>query len=352
MNQRVKAVVLNDTTASNHHGCSRVVRTLRRKLNEHGIDVTATSVVRHRWWDDRTFLQHLSESDLVVINGEGTLHHGRPHGENLLKVVDHPACQGIPVVLVNALYQDNPTSWNDYLKKMSFLVARDSRSAAALSAATGRDIDYLPDLSLCSGFEPEQAVERQGIVLGDSVRLNIRRALVRNSSNATNLRYVPIKKIPVLANASGSARSGMFHSIGMWWLFALYNGTFSWKQPAKVMCESEQEYLQQLLSSAFHLTGRFHSVCLSMITRTPFAAVASNSWKTEALLDDAGLSERRLISLDEISSAVQRPEDFAYSAEELNRLDNFLANAVAKTDHVFAQLAQIAVRHGRIKSSD
>jgi hypothetical protein len=344
MSQSKTAVILNDTTASNHHGCARVVRTLRKKLNEHGIDVTATSVVRHRWWDDRTFLQHLSESDLVVINGEGTLHHGRPHGENLLKVVDHPACQGIPVVLVNALYQDNPTSWNDYLKKMSYLVARDSRSAAALSAATGRDIDYLPDLSLCSGFEPEQAVDRQGIVLGDSVRLNVRRALVRNSRSATNLRYVPIKKIPVLASNGVSNRWNLLRGIGMWWLFALYNGTFSWKQPAKVTCDNEQEYLQQLLSCAFHLTGRFHSVCLSMITRTPFAAVASNSWKTEVLLQDAGLSERRLISLDEINSAVQRPEDFAFSIDELNRLNTFLAAASSKADHIFAHIPQLAAR--------
>ena len=344
MSQSKTAVILNDTTASNHHGCARVVRTLRKKLNEHGIDVTATSVVRHRWWDDRTFLQHLSESDLVVINGEGTLHHGRPHGENLLKVVDHPACRGIPVVLVNALYQDNPASWNEYLKRMSYLVARDSRSAAALSAATWRDIDYLPDLSLCSGFEPEQATDRQGIVLGDSVRLNVRRALVRNSRKASNLRYVPIKKIARLANASGSARPGMLHSIGMWWLFALYNGTFSWKQPATVMCENEQEYLRQLLSSAFHLTGRFHSVCLSMITRTPFAAVASNSWKIEALLDDASLSKRRQISLDEISSAVQRPEEFAFSGDELNRLNTFLAAASSKADHVFAHISQLAAR--------
>lgn len=344
MNPHKRAVLLNDTTASNHHGCARVVRTLRTKLNEHGIDVAATSVVRHRWWDDRTFLQHLTESDLVVINGEGTLHHGRAHGENLLKVVDHPACRGIPVVLVNALYQDNPASWNDYLKKMSYLVARDSRSAAALSVATGRDIDYLPDLSLCSGFEPEQAVDRQGIVLGDSVRLNIRRALVRNSSNASNLRYVPIKKVAGLANASGSPRSGVLRSIGMWGLFALYNGTFSWKQPAKIMCENEHEYLRQLQSCAFHLTGRFHSVCLSMITRTPFAAVASNSWKIEALLDDAGLAKQRQIALAEISSAVQRPEDFAFSGSELDRLNTFLSAASSKADRTFAQIAQLAVR--------
>ncbi|MCL4202470.1 MAG: polysaccharide pyruvyl transferase family protein [Pirellulaceae bacterium] len=344
MNPNKRAVLLNDTTASNHHGCARVVRTLCTKLSEHGIDVAATSVVRHRWWDDRRFLQHLSESDLVVINGEGTLHHGRPHGENLLKVVDHPACRAIPVVLVNALYQDNPTSWNDYLKKMSYLVARDSRSAAALSAATGRDIEFLPDLSLCSGFEPKQAIDRQGIVLGDSVRLNIRRALVRNSSNASNLRYVPIKKVARLANTSGASRSGVFHSIGMWWLFALYNGTLSWKQPAKVICENEQEYLRQLRSCAFHLTGRFHSVCLSMITRTPFAAVASNSWKIEALLDDAGLSKQRQISLDEIGSALQRPEDFAFSDNELDRLNTFLAEAGSKADRIFAHIAQIAAR--------
>ena len=104
----LNAVILNDTRGDNHFGCFRVMRMIEANLAVRGINVIANSIVRTDWEKNRSFLEAMAKSDLVVINGEGTLHHGSRHGERLLKVVDHPARAGKPVVLVNALYQDNP----------------------------------------------------------------------------------------------------------------------------------------------------------------------------------------------------------------------------------------------------
>src|SRR3712207_8038261 len=42
------------------------------------------------------FLASLRASQVVVINGEGTLHDGAPLGARLLSVLDHPAAEGKP----------------------------------------------------------------------------------------------------------------------------------------------------------------------------------------------------------------------------------------------------------------
>src|SRR3546814_15358610 len=81
------------------------MRRIEENLRCRGISITAVSPVRHDWEGDASFLKAMAACDIIVINGEGTLHHGAPHGEILLKVVDHPVRTTKPVVLINALYR-------------------------------------------------------------------------------------------------------------------------------------------------------------------------------------------------------------------------------------------------------
>jgi len=101
------AIILNDTSTRYHHGCTRVMRLLLAGLERQGLNIIARSPARHDWAQDSVFLRALENADVVVINGEGTLHHGRPAGAALLAVVDHPACHA-PVALINALWEENP----------------------------------------------------------------------------------------------------------------------------------------------------------------------------------------------------------------------------------------------------
>jgi hypothetical protein len=134
---RPRVVVINDTSTRSHHGCARVMRLLLDGLDRHGLEVIARSPARHDWTSGSGFLATLGRADLVVINAEGTLHHGRPAGAKLLSVIPDMTTRGIPVAVVNALWQDNPQEWAELLSGVALVAARDAQSGAELAAHLG-----------------------------------------------------------------------------------------------------------------------------------------------------------------------------------------------------------------------
>lgn len=254
-----KVVVLNDTRADFHHGCSRVMSVLEQGLQEAGLTVTARSPLRHRWWEDRKFLAHLAQADRVVINGEGTLHHGRVAGQNLLKVVDHDLCRA-PVYLVNALYQSNPPEWVPFLEKFSGIWTRDQRSEAELCESGIPCNGTVPDLTLCNGFLPHAPTGRTGLVVGDSVDDSVSEELRRFAAQqgAALIPSLSHLKRPKGRTLIGRAiRNRHIQRIERQAKRAF---------PNLVLCKSTPEYAQHLANAQLHITGRFHGVCFSLLT--------------------------------------------------------------------------------------
>lgn len=335
----LKAVIMNDTRSDNHFGCFRVMRIIEENLAARGIRVTARSPVRHEWAKDAAFLAALSESDVVVINGEGTLHHGARRGEMVLRVVDHPACAGKPVALINALYQDNPDAWGRYLEKIALISTRDSRSAAAAARHSGKPVGFVPDLSLCEAFAmPAVPVERNRLLVGDSISKDISRTLLQIVEERPDAYLLPITKalkaskahlpLPLRAFREGYIR--------------LHAAAFRLKQPRVLFNKTEAGFLQDLLTGYLHVTGRFHSVCLCLVTRTPFLAVDSNSWKISALLEDLGLGKERLLSPQDLKSRAGNPQAASYSEDELATIEASLRQCQDKARHLFDDIARLA----------
>lgn len=324
-----KAVILNDTSSRYHHGCSRVMRLLYEGLTEQGIDIIAKSPARHDWANDPVFLAALSDADVIVINGEGTLHHGKPAAEELLKIVDHPDRGATPVALINALYQDNPTSWNKWLSKCDLLAARDSESAEAMTIAGGKPARWLPDMSLTSAAAISSA-SRSGVIVGDSVKFSVRQILARAAAKIDNARYIPTKTLSARIWNWGPAR-------GL--LYRLYNGVLAVKIPPFSMPKDEKAYLIEISQAELHITGRFHAVCLSMLVGTPFLAIGSNASKIERLLHDAGLNTSRIVT----DKDLQRPTISApFDDDEKLAIAAFLAHAKEASGALFADIATLA----------
>jgi len=330
-----RVVILNDTSERQHHGCSRVMRILKSGLNDVGFQIIATAPARHDWAADMNFKAALAAADLIVINGEGTLHHGRPAGEALVRVVDELTARGRPVALVNALYQSNPKLWARHLRQMALLAARDARSGAQMAAAAPDvPLRVMPDLSLCEGAIATDAV-RDLVIFGDSVRLNQRRALVRAARNCDADMILPMK-----TRRSWPWRLGPLKR-------ALYAGYCGMVSPVGrvVLVADEAAYIETISRAKMHVTGRFHSVCLSLVTGTPFLALGSNSWKVEALLDEAGVAADRLVSLDELAQMGRADMDRPFTVQEKANIAGFLTHAQDSGDRLFRDLAALAQAH-------
>lgn len=329
MSNTLTAVILNDTSTRYHHGCARVVRLLRAGLKAQGITIIATSPARHEWEKDAAFLDAVKQADVIVINGEGTLHHGKPAGEALLRIATHPARGSTPVALINALYQDNPSEWAQYLKACDLISARDSESAAALTRASEKPVRWLPDLSLTAPADTPD-LPRHGIIIGDSVKLAARKVLARAAGRLPHVRFIPTKTLRAKIWQSRLARSV---------LYRVYNGFFPVRIPPFLMPHDETGYLRELASAELHITGRFHAVCLSMLVEAPFLALSSNASKIERLLKDAGMDSSRIID----PQALQNPPASApFTADEIKAIRAFRQLAIAQADVLFADIAKLA----------
>lgn len=337
-----RVVLLNDTSSQNHHGCRRVVGTIRHCLAQRGLQIIASWPTGAQWSADRQFLRHLASADLVLINGEGTLHHGAARAADLLAVVEHPACQGKPVALVNTIYQDNPPDWDRWLSRMGLICARDRASQMELQRL-GLGVEYAPDLSLY--FEtPARTGDATGtyVSYGDSVFPIVKRELQRAYLRDPRARlYLPIHT--GIRNAGGA--TGL--SLARRW------GNLRGKLRARTrylrdrghrISDDADGFLADLRASSIHLTGRYHGICLAMSCGVPFRAVESNARKIESLLLESGLDPARLASsVAEIAET--SPERWQYSAGEAASLSAFLIDGRRRTNIMFDRVAALARGH-------
>lgn len=335
--------VLNDTDAgASHFGCHRVMNNIRTLCLRHDLDLVAT-VPSATPLSSPAMRRAIRRADMVLVNGEGTLHHGRRRASWLIDAMAYAKSRGKPVALINALYQDNPDSWNAVLRQADVIQARDSRSAAALSAATGRAVDCAGDLALFDTHKRPLPGRRAGIVFGDSVHIKTTRRLFSVARHVARL--APARVVPV-TRYRRAVQPGNWLPFNFQTLYAYYCHRKAPKYARMVsFAGSPQAYMKSLERSALSVTGRFHAVCFALLTRTPFVAVASNSWKMEAMIDDAGLDPARLVTPHQLSRETVLDHDWAYSELELAAIDRYLANTRTSLDHLFCSL------HGLVDSA-
>ena len=257
----MKTVALfNDTGSQDHVGCRAVSRAHRGMLQDVGIRVGYSS--GHDQWHElwqgseaatcaavrkAAVMESIRAADAVIVNGEGTLHHG--FGPNLLGILQVAQEEGKPTFLVNALVQ-SCTHFLDTLARLTDCVGRDQASSAYLSGLGIRH-RLVPDSILACPWSPEPSVDLSGkIVVTDwhpsrdaDVGARLRRLCRRLGDQAA---YYPLEH--------PDRASDWEHTVANW-------------AAARVV-----------------ITGRHHGVYLATLARVPFLAFPSNSHKIEGLL--------------------------------------------------------------------
>lgn len=331
-----RVLLLNDTDVDGRHfGCARVMTILREQLSQRGVVETGAVRVSLNWRD--VCAPEVLAADLVVINGEGTLHHGSRKGRWLLEAAQEVKAKGGKIALINALWQENPSEWGQLIGGADILACRDSRSAAALSTATGRtDVRLMGDLSMTQR-KPISTLARSGILFGDSLHANITNHLASLASKSPDSKIVPITKTlklvsPHLSGIRRKARTIYAHA---------KQRRFLVKNPSAQFMTDEASYIAELQTKAVSVTGRFHAACLAVLTRTPFIAVRSNSWKIEALLNDVGLLQSRLHSLDTLTTDILDPERWQFNQTEVANIEKALIEWQGSADILFDDIAAL-----------
>lgn len=218
----------------------------------------------------------------VVVNGEGTIHHG--HGRHLLTILAGAQELGLRTHLVNAVFQACDT-FGPTLKRLDDLTVRDARSSEYL-ASLGVPHRLVLDSILEADFVEEPTVDFGGrTVVTDwhAVRDEDCGGLLRGlmAELGDRAAYYPLE------SPSSAAE----------WRSAVAN----------------------LRTAGLVVTGRHHGVYLAAMAGVPFVALGSNTWKVEGLLDLLPGRLRVCRSARELGEARRRALSDAGLFEEIRR---------------------------------
>jgi hypothetical protein len=335
-----KFVLMNHTDMQGHHfGCARVMRHIEQALTDRGGVIWARIDGKMDWRKDPATLQKIADCDVIVINGEGTLHHGRKKASWLIAVGNHPVTQSKKLALINTLYQENPDSWAPMLRGFQYLYARDARSARAMSEKVGRYVTWLPDLSTAAGSDPS-SVPRRGIAIGDSVSKTATNFLANLAMDLNTSEPTRILPLTISLREENPYRPALRRRLRRW--------TVDWRQrrqqrnfPILTYLRSEKDYVEAIKATRLSVTGRFHGICLNLVTATPFICITSNSWKIEALFEDAGIDLRRLVSIERLTKKMVMEEDWSFSKHEQENISSYLTRSSQQAKAMFDRIVGV-----------
>lgn len=239
----LKIVLVNDTSLFNtHFGCQLVGQTIREQCARVGLNIIGSLPLD---FDPKIAQPWLRRADLVIVNGEGSIHHGRKtHLLNLAN--DYPAA------LINCVFQENGDQ--PALKNFLYISARESLSAAEI-IRRGADCEVVPDLIFASTLLSSIVAPPPNLKLGIT-------------DNVTN----PLSGF--------SPKSDL-----------VYDTLLKLKR-CKTLC-----------------AGRYHAAIAAAVMGIPFSTWESNTWKTRGMMRDIGIEHLHFAQLADAVAAVPSQMD-------------------------------------------
>jgi polysaccharide pyruvyl transferase WcaK-like protein len=233
------------------------------------------------------FEEMLESTRLVVINGEGTIHHARHYGRYILELGSIAKQQGRRVYLINATWDTNTEDMALATKYFDGIFVRDGMSQRQLQEY-GVASRVVPDLSFLTNIA-FNSHGQCGFVVFDSVRNDVSDVLARVARELRASR-VSIYRARPENHGSRCQKAGRIELAS--WIRAVL--TSAYDHSGCRIIQERSELLAYMAEHKFVLTGRFHAMCFSVLLGIPFLAVQSNSNKMSALVEDIGLAPERV----------------------------------------------------------
>jgi polysaccharide pyruvyl transferase WcaK-like protein len=305
--------LLNDTSITGHFGCIQVVETIHQNFAARGIKSAGSWPVAVDWRFASAVHTGLHKASAFIVNGEGTIHHtaDRPRGRQLLDFArSMKRRSGKPVYLINASLEALEPGDFRMLRHFDGIFVRDRKSHAYL-AENGVLSHWVPDLCLARPMESHARHEQ--VVCTDSCVKPMSR-LLEGYSARIQASYAPM-------------RPGRYRS----YLRYILSDTAA-------LVSSLQRYQQTIATAHSVITGRFHATLFCLLSATPFVAVASNTGKIEAVLEDVFGCTSRLVPAEAIAG-LSRVHVPTFTAAEDSLRQTYLSAARTRIGRMFDVIA-------------
>jgi len=294
-------ILLNDTGRlghSFHIGTVYVCASIRQNLARCGLREIG-------WANDPLQFETLiaqtsSTPSLVVLNGEGTLHHDARRAIQLLELCQSARQHNIGVAVINSVWESNADFMVTLLQTADLIHVRDSLSRKALPK--DMPVQVTPDASISLFMNSVH----DGVFRPPGYDMGVMDSVVPAASEAL-LNFAEAVQLPFYALARGGLLSMRKAAAG--------RSGVVWPQLMQ---------LTDVMAARAWVTGRFHGLIAALAAGRPVCALSSNTAKIEGLLFDAGLADECLLPADWISAPVEIQRDQLEKRFESQRTSGFI----------------------------
>lgn len=277
--------LVNDTSYENHHGCQSVVRNLHLAMSQRGWRATGSSPVGASLQNLLENRAQIAEADLILVNGEGSLHHDSRNASRLLDIILYLQ-ESHPVVLLNSVWQANrDVRWATALGGCRSVYVRD-RSSLKEILPLRPDASYVPDLT----FYDFPQVEPRGhhrFACTDSVTKGWTVAAMKYCDGLPEWDFLTLFTGGAKQTNSALENLKVRFFPQLWARYRLPVGQ-RYRSLAHAVQDTES-FRHQLQDYRAVCTARYHALCFCIQQSVPFLVVASNTHKSESLVAEIGL---------------------------------------------------------------
>lgn len=324
----MKIALFNDTSITQHYGCTIVMENLESLLKHQGIEISYMWPVGYDWRTRINDLKNISDVDAIIVNGEGSIHHSdsRDRAVYLSQLAEfsHTELEK-PAYLINSTIASNTKETYTDLQKFNKIYVRESMSESELNTHN-ITAQITPDLSMAEPFKNIKT--RSGILVVDSV--------FKELSNKLSLFSKDNGYDFVSMQPNNQLIKRIFRKLKRLTIDKAFLPITN-----QVTFVDYKKYLNLLSSKELVITGRFHTVTLCLLTKTPFVAIESNTNKISAILIDVFGNNKRVISSEDLLTGQIDLSLYAkWSKTEEEQVDSYLKSAQNKAQNMIKEIAQ------------
>ena len=305
-------LLVNDTSLVCHHGCTLLMECIYNLFQKNDL------IIKDRIFFEQNFLNFLSKKmdyDLILINGEGTIHGNKNADKkkvnqifDFIKFVKKR--HNIPIIIFNSTISSLKKNQLKVLKMVDKLYVRENYSFNYLKKNRIKS-KIVPDLLTLLRFKNNK-IGKNVIVNDSSIKINNKKLIQFSKYN--NFEYIPM----------------LYNNHLRFFRYFTYKliNIYEIKTITKFYLITKKYYvlrfLKKINNSKFIITGRFHSIFISLAKMRAFYTFESDTYKVKGLMDMIGLQDRII----DINSLKKKPILLKrFSKNEINQIKKFKKKA-------------------------
>jgi len=255
---------------------------LENALKKRNIKISIRIPVHVNWKNSKKHREMLKNMDGIIVNGEGTLHHG--NGEELIDVSEVAKKENIPIFLINSTYDNNPPYFKKYLKNFNNIYVRESLSCEQLKKI---DIStkIVPDLSFYGNINKCEK-KGKGVAITDATHISYKKIRETSIGKKYGDSFLSIwNGFQIKINEGAQPLENIYifsHNISKGVIHKIKHN---------IPCFlGKKDFLKMLCNFNQIISGRFHIITLALQRKVHITPVESNSHKIQGLMKDIGLN--------------------------------------------------------------